>query len=97
MVTRMLRSPAVRWWTRIRFSSASARRGVMIWSVEVGIVDVGGAELVGDDGFDDCGEHADGDVATDALFGPVVDGPQAENVFHHGGIGVRRWPGSGSG
>ena len=51
--------------------------------LEVGVADFGGSELVGDDGFDDRREDADGDVATDALFGPVIDGPQTEKVFHH--------------
>lgn len=45
--------------------------------VEVGVGDAGLGKVLGDEGFDDGGEHADGDVASDSLFGPVVDGSEA--------------------
>jgi hypothetical protein len=51
--------------------------------LEVWIMDAGGVEQVGDDGFDDCGEDADRDVSAGACLGPVEHGSQTEEVLHH--------------
>ena len=42
----------------------------------VGVCDAGCGEVACDEGFRDGGVDADGDVAADALFGPVAYGPQ---------------------
>jgi len=56
----------------------------------VGVADVGLGKGLFDEGFDDGGVYADGDVAADSLFGPVADGPQAREVFEdpESGLGV---------
>ncbi len=48
---------------------------------QVGVAYVVHSEVGSDERFDDRAGDADGDVAADALFGPVEHGPQREKVF----------------
>ena len=49
--------------------------------MEVGVAHVGGGEVAFYEGFEDGGVDADGDVATEARFGPVLDGAEVQEVL----------------
>ena len=83
VVTRMLRSPAVRWWTRILFNSANARRGVMIWSGRSGSQMSAAVSWLAMTASMTAASTQMAMWPADALFGPVIHGSQAEEVFHH--------------
>ena len=83
VTTSMRCPPASRVTARMRSSSRSARAAVRCWSGEVGVADVGGGEVAGDQRFDDGGVDAHGDVAADASFGPVPHRAQVQEVLEH--------------
>ena len=83
VMTRICCSPTWRWWILIRLSSASARRGLMIWSGRSGSRMSATANLLPITAFDHGGEDTDRDVAFDAVFGPVERRLQTEEVFQH--------------
>ena len=51
--------------------------------VDVGVGDAGVGQVATDDRFDQGGQDAQGDVSGDAVFGPVVDGAEGEEVLEN--------------
>ena len=81
VVRSMLRPLAVSWTRRMRLSSRSARAALRCWWSRSGSRTSALARSQPDEGLDDGGVDAHGDVASDSVFGPVPHRSQVQEVL----------------